>query len=323
MQIHADVAAAARYGLKPGDIRRATAVLVAGIPVGSYYQQQQIFDVTVWSEPSVRRNVTAIRDLLLDTPSGGQVPLDKVATVSVQPAPTMIAHDQVSRYTDVTAGFRGGDVGAALKSIDAKVQALTLPLGYHVEVSSVLQQQRGVDLRVWLYVLAVAAGVFLLLQAAFRSWGRAALLFFTLPLAGAGGALAALLAGRLLTVGALIGFVVVFGVAVRQGILLVSRVRELEQADGVANGADLVVRACREAAFPVAVTAVGLALVMLPFVVRGDIAGMEILRPLALVVLGGLVTWVFYTLFVLPGLYLSLVLRGRRRPAVVPDREAS
>ena len=307
IQITANVVKAARYGLKPGDIRRQTSVLVSGIPVGSYYQQQQIFDVSVWSEPAVRQNLTDIQDLLLDTPGGGRVPLRKVAAVSIAPAPSEIDHDRVSRYLDITAAVRGASLGGVVSKVGQRLQTIPLPFTYHAEVFSALEQRQGADRRTLLYALAAAAGALLLLQAAFQSWRRAALLLLTLPLAGVGGLLAALLADRLLTVGALLGFITVFTIALRNGILLMRRLGRQEREHGDLAAADRVVRAAGETAFPVVLTAVALALVVLPFVARGAIAGLEVLRPLGLVVIGGLVTSTLYSLLVLPALYLRLV----------------
>ncbi|WP_280715756.1 efflux RND transporter permease subunit [Kitasatospora sp. MAP5-34] len=309
IKIETNIDAAAAHGLKPGDIRRATAVLLAGIPVGSYYQQQQIFDVSVWSVPANRQNLSDIQNLLLDAPNGQQVALKDVATVSVQPTATQVDHDQVSRYLDITAAVQGTDLGPVVDRARTGVQALGLPLGYHAEVSSDLAGRQSDDLRTLLYVLASAAGILLLLQAALGGWGRAALLFLTLPLSAAGGALTALAAGRFMTAGALIGFVAVLGLAVRGGILHLRNIRRLEQLHPESPRLDLVLRATKEVAVPALVTAVGLALAVLPFVVRGDIAGMEVVRPLALVVLGGLLTSLLVTWFVLPGLYLRLIPR--------------
>ena len=290
IQIATNVDAAAAQGLKPGDVRRATAVLIAGIPVGSYYQQQQIFDVAVWSEPGMRGDLSAIGNLPLDTPSGGQVPLKDVATVSMQPAPAEIDHDQASRFIDVTADVPGGDVRGTVDRVRGAVKNLALPVGYHVEVSSDVVLNQNNDRRTLIYAAFVAVGVFLLLQAALRGWRRALLLFCALPLALSGGAVTAPIAGGPLTVGSLVGFLAVFGFAVRAGLVVM---REM-QATGAA----------RKSVFPTVVSAAGWALVSLPFVVVGDIAGMEVVRPLALVVLGGMVTTLLVTLVLLPAAYL-------------------
>lgn len=303
VQIQADVAAAARYGLKPGDIRRASAALAAGIPVGSYYQQQQIFDVSVWSVPSARRSLTSIQNLMLDTPAGGQVPLKDVANVAIQGAPTEIDHDKASRYLDITADVHGADLGSTLGRITARVQSLALPLGYHAEVLSSLQQQQNADRHLLLYALAAAAGILLLLQAALRSWSAAALNLLLLPAAASGGVLTALIANTELTAGALIGFLAVTAIAARDTISLTSRARELSRDDERTPDTDAISRAAREAAAPVVTTAAAVVLALLPFVVRGDIAGVEILRPLALVVIGGMATSTFTTLFLLPALH--------------------
>lgn len=322
IEIATDVDRAARYGLKPGDIRRATAVLVAGIPVGSYYQQQQIFDVTVWSTPAVRADLGDLRNLLLDTPAGGQVALKDVATVSVQPAPAEIDHDQASRYLDITAAVHGQGLDSLLPRVQDAVRGVELPLGYHAEVTSGLQQSQDARLRVLFYVLACAIGVLLLFQAALRSWSRALLFLLSLPLALAGGVLGALIDGSRITAGALTGFLLLFAVAVRGGLTVlhaltsddseppgepqpVGSAGSVDPAEPV-SAAEPLGAAAGRSVLPVLCTAVGLALLLLPFTLRGDIAGMELARPFALVVLGGLVSTTLVTLFLLPALHRLL-----------------
>ena len=305
IQIATDVDAAAAHGLKPGDVRRATAVLIAGIPVGSYYEQQQIFDVAVWSEPGMRGDLPAIANLPLDTPGGGQVPLKDVATVSMRPAPAEIDHDQASRFIDVTAQVPGGDVRGTVDRVRDAVKDLALPVGYHVEVSSDVVVSQNADRDIQIYAAFVAVGVFLLLQAALRSWRRAALLFCALPLALAGGAVTAPIAGGPLTVGALAGFLAVFGVAVRAGLVVMRDMRFAAVAsDSDAWSADAVQAAVRRSVFPAMVSAGAAVLLMLPFAVVGDISGMEVMRPLALVVIGGMVTTVLVTMVLLPAVCL-------------------
>ncbi|MEY9872802.1 Cu/Ag efflux pump CusA [Streptacidiphilus sp. MAP12-33] len=294
--IDTNVDKAANYGLKPGDVRRDTAVLISGIPVGSYYQQQQIFDVAVWSVPTVRANLGDIENLLLDTPSGGQVPLKDVATVTIAPSPTEIDHDQASRYLDITASLHGIDADTAVAKVQAAVRQVTLPEGYHAEVSSGIADQQSTALQIILVAIGCAIGTLLLFQAALRSWPRAGLLLVTLPLSLAGGALTAFAAGREISAGELIGFLGVLALAVRGGLRVLRRTRELELS-GHAGAAGV---AAREAAFPVTASAIGLILLVAPFTVRGDIAGLELVRPLSFVLIGGAVTATVVTLFLLP-----------------------
>jgi Cu/Ag efflux pump CusA len=302
VRIQTNVPAAARYGLKPGDIRRQTAVLIAGIPVGSYYHDQQIFDVTVWSDPRIRGNVASVGNLLIDTPSGGHVRLGDIAAVTIQPSPAEIDHDRVSRFIDVTADVSGNNLGQVVSTASARVGALQFPLGYHAEVVSGLQDQRSALWELGLAALGALIGIFLLMHAALQSWGRAALLFLTLPIAAVGVLPAALSTGSALTLSMLVGVVLVLGVTVRNGISLI---RSFRRADSV----DSVVSATKEVAAPVTITAIGIALALLPFVASGDIAGMEIMRPLGTVVMGGLVTSTLLTLVVLPVLYVQFFVR--------------
>ena len=309
VRIQTDIPAAARYGLKPGDIRRQTAVLIAGIPVGSYYHDQQIFDVTVWSQPAIRQNVADVANLLIDAPNGDRVPLKEIAQVSMLPAPAEINHDRVSRFVDVTANVTSGDLGKTVGQVSARMRSLQLPLGYHTEVFSDLQDQQSANLNLLLVAFGVLIGAFLLLQASFQSWGRAFLLLLTLPLAAVGVLLAALAAGAPITLSVMIGLVLVLGLALRNGIVLIRRFRRMERDAEDASAADIVFSATTETSGPVVITAVAIALAFLPFVARGNIAGMEILFPLGAVVIGGLVTSTLLTLVIVPALYLQFFAR--------------
>jgi Cu/Ag efflux pump CusA len=315
INIATNVAAAARVGLKPGDVRRATSVLLAGIAVGSYYRNQQIFDVAVWSQPAARADLAAIRNLPIDVPGGGQVPLNQIADVSLRSAPTEIDHDDVSRYVDVTADVHGVELDSALDAVRGAVAAHPLPLGYRAEVSSALLQQQDDDEQILIYALAASAIILLLAQAAFRSWTHAALFLLVLPLAAAGGAATAPIASTPMTAGALAGFIPVIALGARHGILLVRALQKAEAAAGRRPDPQATREAARRAFAPFLGTAVAVALAVLPFTVRGDVAGMEILRPFALVVLGGLVSTALAVFVVLPGLYRTL---PRRRTMSAP-----
>lgn len=319
IRIAVDVDRAAAHGLKPGDIRRATAVLLAGIPVGSYYQAQQIFDVAVWSAPQMRATLADVQNLPLNAPNGGQVALRDVASVTQEPTPTEVDHDQASRYVDVVAGVRGETLGTVLGKVETLVRGVALPVGYHAEVLSDKQQRQSDNRLTWIYAAGAAIGIFLLLQAALRSWGRAALLFGTVPLGMAGGAVTAAIAGSPLTAGALVGFLAVFGLAVRSGLVVLRDLQRREDASPHTLRADLAVLVAQDSAFPTVVTTVGLVLAMLPFAFAGDIAGLEIARPLALVVIGGAITSALVSLVLLPALCVRWSFR-RRHPGTATAR---
>jgi Cu/Ag efflux pump CusA len=302
LQVQVNLAAAERYGITPGDVRRASATFFAGLPVGSVYEEQKVFDVVVWGMPSARYTPTNVRDLLIDTPAGGHVRLGDVAEVSIRPTPTVIRHDNISRSIDVTATVSGRGFGSVMSDVKSLVRTVAMPVEFHAEVLGDAGRQQNQRWRVLTFVLVVSVGIFLLLQAAFGSWRLATLLMITLPLAGVGSAVAAFLID-VKSSGALIGVLAVLGIAARNGILLVSSYRRREH-DGERLGPELVLQATRERVEPVVLTALTTAAALLPLLLWGSVAGTEVNYPLAVVVLGGLVTATLVTVFVLPALYL-------------------
>jgi Cu/Ag efflux pump CusA len=314
LQIEVDLDKARRHGIKPGDVRRAEATLLQGIQVGSVFQDQKVFDVVVQGVPQTRASVSAVRNLLLDKPGGGHVRLGQVADVRVAQAPTMIRRDAVSRRIDVEANVSGRGLDAVSRDVGARLARVGFPLEYHAEVLEQTTAQEIGTPTMLAFALGCAVAILLLLQAAFRSWRLAALAFLTLPVALVGGVLAALIAGAELSLGSLIGFLALFGIAARNGLLLVRRYQRLE-GEARAAGPDLVRRGARERLAPILTTATGLAVVALPFVVLGSRPGLEVVHPMAVVILGGLVTSTFLALFVLPALYVRFGAGARPQPA--------
>jgi Cu/Ag efflux pump CusA len=237
VQIQVDLTKAEKYGIKPGDVRRASATFFAGLPVGSLYEEQKIFDVVVWGAPTVRHTPSNVADLLLDVPGGGHVRLGDVATVQIGPYPTVIKHDNVSRSLDVTASVRSRDLATVVDEVRARVHALAMPLEFHAEVHSDTLQQQGQLWRVGGAVLAAALAIFLLLQAAFSSWRLAALIFLVLPLATVGGVLTASLVGGVRSLGALMGLLAVYGIAARTAVVLVKDLGRRTSADAIRSTA--------------------------------------------------------------------------------------
>jgi Cu/Ag efflux pump CusA len=287
--------------------------MLSGIQVGNLFEEQKVFDVVVWGAPQVRSSLTSIRELMVDVPGGGQVRLGDVASVTVKPALSVIRHDNVSRSLDVTASVSGRSLGAVAGDVGAALRNVQFPLEYHAEVLADRVDRQAAERRAALIAGIAAIVIFLLLQVAFGSWRLAAATFLTLPMALLGGLLAVLLTGGDLSLGALVGFVLVLGIATRNGIMLVSHYQHLEREEGEAAGPGLVMRGALERLSPILTTAVAVAVVLVPVLVGGNVPGHEIVQPMAVVVLGGLVTATLLNLFVAPALYLRFGPSAERR----------
>jgi CzcA family heavy metal efflux pump len=304
------LAAAERYGLKPGDVRRDAATLVAGEEVGDIFRAGKAYDTVVWSPESVRHSFTDIASLPIDTPSGGTIRLGTVASVSLQPNPNAIERQGDSRYLDVGASVAGRDLGSVVHDINAKLATVHLTRGYHVELLGEYKERQAAQSRLLASSIIAGVLILLLLQASFRRWRLAVLTFLTLPMALVGGVLAAWAGGGIISLGALVGFFTVFGIAARNGILLINHWQHLEDDEGMEFGPALVLRGARERLSPILMTSLATGLALVPLVVLGERPGHEIEHPLAVVVVGGLVTSTLLNLFVLPSLYLRFG-RGR------------
>jgi Cu/Ag efflux pump CusA len=301
-----------KYGLKPGDVRRAATTLVGGLKVGSLYEEQKVFEVMVFGTPEIRHSVSSIQELLIATPSGATVPLKEVASVRILPSVTVINRDAVARRMDVTANVRGRDLATFAAEVEKGIRQIDFPLEYRAELLGAYAERLAAQERVTAFAIAAAIGILLIMQVFFKSWRMAAAMFVALPTALVGGALAAIITGGgLLTFGSIVGFIAILGIAVRNGMALIGRYRNLEH-EGVAFGAEVVQRGTREHAVQVLMTAITTALAFLPLAFFGNVAGLEIMQPLAVVVLGGLITATGFSLAGVPALYL---LFGAKREA--------
>jgi Cu/Ag efflux pump CusA len=320
VEIEVSVAKAAKYGLKPGDVRRASATLVAATVAGSLFEDQKVFEVVVWGVPALRQNLTTIENLLIDAPVGGpgggptQVRLRDVADVRIAPKPEIITHDQVSRSIDVVANVRGRGLGAVTDEVDDRLAQVTFPREHHLEVLGGGQEQASSDLLVWAYVIGAGILIFFLLQAGFASWRLASLQFLLLPAALAGGLVVAAVDRAAVSAIALAGLLTVLAVATRGGLLQVKQYQRLED-EGQPLGPELVELGSRQRLIPTATSYLAAGLALIPLVVYGSVSGLEIVSPLALIIVGGLVTTAFVNLLVLPALYLRIA--ARARPGVV------
>jgi Cu/Ag efflux pump CusA len=240
------------------------------------------------------------------------VPLESVSDVFVSSVPNEITRENGSRRIDVTANVRGRDLGAVARDVQARLSAVSFERGYYAEVLGEYAERQASTNRLLLLALVSLAGIALILLVDFGSMRLAGLVLVTLPFALVGAVVAVFLTGGVLSLGSLVGLVTVVGIAARNGIMLVSHYRHLEQEEGMPFGRELVLRGAEERLAPILMTALATALALVPIVLGGTRAGYEIEHPLAVVILGGLVTSTVLNLFVVPSLYLRF---GRATPS--------
>jgi CzcA family heavy metal efflux pump len=304
IQVKVDLARAQQHRVKPGDVRRAAATMVAGEEVGDIHIASRTYDVNVWSIPEARNSVSALRELLIDTPDGGQVQLQDVADVTVAPTPNVINREHGKRRTDVGANVRGRPIDQVYADVKAALAEIEFPQEYYPVLMGEYTERMAAQ-RTLLMASGVAAiGVFLLLYMSFENFTLATLSFLTLPFALVGGVLASYMGDRVISLGSLVGFLTILGIAARNGIMLIEHYQHLERYEGEPFGPNLVLRGALERISPIMMTALTTALAVLPLVVAGNLPGHEIEHPLAVVVLGGLITSTLLNLFVVPSLYL-------------------
>jgi len=295
--------AAAQFGLAPGDVRRAANTLLKGAKVGEIYEEQMIFDCVVWGTPKVRHDITALQTLVIDTPTGGHVPLGQVADIYIAPTPNQITREANSRHIDVSCNVAGRDLGSVAREIEAKVGAIDFDTGYHPEILGEYAERQQSRNRLLGVAVLSALGIFFIVYSDFASVRLALLLMLCLPIALTGSIFSALFSGGVLSLGSIVGFVTVLGIVGRNGIMLISHYRHLETEENMPFGEELILRGAMERLSPILMTALTTALALLPIVIGGNRPGQEIEHPMAIVIMGGLVTSTLLNLLFMPALY--------------------
>jgi CzcA family heavy metal efflux pump len=319
LRVRADRTALARYGMNVGQLANAIDVALNGEVVSQVLEQGRSVDLVVRFPEALRANAEAIAAVPFDTPTGQRVPLSLLAQVTVDRGPNAISRENVQRKIVVQANVAGRDLGSTVADIRRTVEArVTLPTGYFVEYGGQFEAQAEATRTLGaLSALAIAA-IFLLLYGEFRSARTSALVMANLPLALIGGVLAVYLTGRVVSIASLVGFVTLFGVATRNGILLVAHYRQL-LAEGTPFR-EAVVRGSLERLSPILMTALTAGLALIPLALGGGEPGNELQTPMAIVILGGLLSATALNMLVLPALYW---LYGERAVAVEsPDAAA-
>ena len=304
IDIEVDLVKAQQYGLKPGDVRRAAAFLIQGEEVGDLFVGGKTYDVNVWSTPQSRDSLNDIENLLIDTPSGERVRLADVASVKIVPAPNVIEREGQSRKIDVSANVKGRDLGSVADDVEDPVSQVEFPLGYHAELFGEYAEREAAQGQLLLSGAVAVIAIFFLLVTSFGNLRPATLTFFTLPWALVGGVLAAYFSSGILSLGSLVGLLTILGIATRNGIMMISHFQHLEEVEGEPFGPALILRGAKERISPIMMTALTTGLALVPLAIAGAIPGHEIEHPMAIVILGGLVTSTLLNLLVVPTLYL-------------------
>ena len=304
VQIELKLDAARKYGLKPGDVRRASATLVAGEEVGDIFNGGRTYDVQVWTSPEWRHSLTSLQRMLIDTPTGERVRLADVADIRIAPSPNVIKREGGSRRMDVQANVAKRDLESVAKDVQSRLDKIEFPIGYRAVLQGEYVELKAARARILLFTGLALVAILLLLQLTFRSWRLAVMTFLTLPFALVGGVIAAYIAGGVVSLGSLVGFLTVLGIAARNGIMMICHFQHLELEEREPFGLSLVLRGARERLSPILMTAGAAGLAVLPLVIYGNLPGQEIEYPMAVVILGGLVTSTLLNLFIVPALYL-------------------
>ena len=303
VEIAVNLDRAEKFQVKPGDVRRQASSLISGIQVGNLYEEQKVFDVVVWGKPEIRNSLTNLKNMLIDTPTG-QVTLGEVADVTIVPAPATIQRDTVARYVDVTANVGSGTINGVTAAIKEEIKQVEMPFEHHAELLGESAARAAAQQRTLALIVAALVGAFLVMQAVSTRWSMALAMLLSLPMALSGGVLAALIGGGVLTLGSLFGFFALLTIAVRNAFVTIRHMNHLEYEEGESFDIKLVNKGSSDRFAPILITAITTFVALLPILFAGNSAGLEMVRPMAVVMLGGLITTTIYNLMVVPALYL-------------------
>jgi Cu/Ag efflux pump CusA len=305
-------AAIARYGLRVQDVADALETSFAGTVVGRVFDRATAFDLVVKLDPEAAVDFERIADLPVDTPTGHTVPIRVLAEVRREMGANMILRENVQRRIVVSCNGAGRDLGGVVADIRAAVaREVPMPEGYRVEYGGQFESQASATERLLVLGAGAVAGLFMMLVLAFGRPRDALLVMLNLPLALIGGVAGVFLAGGVLSVASIIGFITLFGIATRNGIMLVSHIHHVMDVEGVVNLREAVERAAHERLVPIVMTAMAAGLALIPLALRGGQSGSEIQTPMAIVILCGLTTSTLLNMFVVPTLYLKFGRSGR------------
>ena len=294
-----------RYGLRADDIAEAVETSFSGATVGRIFDRGTAFDLVVKFDAESQADFDRLGDLPIDTPGGGRVPIRVLADVRREEGPNMILRENIQRRIVISCNVAGRDLGSVVEDIRTAVaQGAPMPVGYRVEYGGQFESEQSASRRLLILGVGVIAGLFMLLVLAFGRARDALLVMLNLPLALIGGVAGVFLAGGILSVASIIGFITLFGIATRNGIMLVSHIRHLIEEEGVRDFREAVERGARERVVPILMTAMAAGLALIPLALGGGRAGSEIQTPMAIVILCGLMSSTLLNMVVVPTMYL-------------------
>jgi len=296
----------AKYGISLPEFSEFVNVCLAGEAVSQVYEKGKSFDLTVRVKDNLRDEMEKIRNLMIDTGDGQKIPLNYVAEIRSAMGPNTISRENVKRKIVISANVADRDLRSVVNDIQAQVDAqIKLPEGYHIEYGGQFESEQAASRTLALTSFISIVVIFLLLYHEFRSVKESAIILINLPLALIGGVFALLITTGEVSIPAIIGFISLFGIATRNGMLLISHYNHLQQEEGY-GVYDSVIRGSLDRLNPILMTALSSALALIPLALSGDLPGNEIQSPMAKVILGGLLTSTFLNGFIIPIVYLMM-----------------
>ena len=304
LKVRVDPAAAARQGLESGTVAEALQTARVGHAVGQIFQGQTAFPLVVRYALDDSPELDGIAETPIQTPDRRQIPVSAVATIQEDRGPNFVMRENVQRRIVVQSNVSGRDLRSVVNDIQAGVsQNITLPQGYHIEYGGQFESEAQASTQLLWLSLGVVVAIFFILSAAFGSSRDALLIMINLPLALIGGVIGVYLAGGVLSVASIVGFITLFGIATRNGIMLVSHIRHLQEHEGVTHFKTAVVRGATERLVPILMTALAAGLALVPIALSAGEPGSEIQAPMAIVIMFGLLSSTALNMIVVPILY--------------------
>ncbi|MEZ4862293.1 MAG: efflux RND transporter permease subunit [Caldilineaceae bacterium] len=323
VDVKVDLVKAQAYGLKPGDVRRQSGYLLAGEETGDIHLANRTFDVNIWSPPSYRDSMTDIYNLPIEAPDGRWVSLQEIADINIVPTPNGVNRENLARRINIEAEVEGIDLGTAVAQVRTALDGIDFPIGYYPEMLGEYAERQAASQNLFRIAILAAVLIFFLLYISFGSIRLSLMSFLSLPAALVGGVLAAFFTGGILSLGSLVGFLTILGIAARNGIMMINHYQHLEDYEGETFGMHLILRGARERVSPILMTGLTTGLALVPLVISGNLPGHEIEHPMAIVILGGLITSTLVNLFIVPALYLLFGKRNKVTPTDTGSLQAA